>query len=147
MTSHIAARRLGLAVALCTVGPVPVGFMASDFALPPCPASPNCVSTEATRESQRIPTVPFTDDAASAQRRARAALAAEPRTTVTVDEPGHLHAECKSFVFRFVDDVDIVVDASARVFRFRSASRVGESDLGVNRRRVERLASRLRQAP
>jgi uncharacterized protein (DUF1499 family) len=139
--------RLGLAVALFTVGPVPVGFMASDFALPPCPTSPNCVSTEATRESQRVPTVPFSDDAASAQRRARAALAAESRTTITVDEPGHLHAECRSLVFRFVDDVDIVVDASARVFRFRSASRVGESDLGVNRRRVERLASRLRQTP
>lgn len=115
--------------------------------LPPCPASPNCVSTEATRESQRVPTVPFADDPASAQRRARGALEAESRVTITVDAPGHLHAECRSLVFRFVDDVDVVIDSTAKVFRFRSASRVGESDLGVNRRRVERIARRLRQTP
>jgi uncharacterized protein (DUF1499 family) len=131
---------------LLTVMPIPDVPMTPGFELPPCPASPNCVSTEATRDSQRVPTVPFTDDAASAQRRAKAALAAESRVTITVDAPGHVHAECRSLVFRFVDDVDIVVDERAKVFRFRSASRVGESDLGVNRRRVERLARRLRES-
>jgi uncharacterized protein (DUF1499 family) len=49
-------------------------------------------------------------------------------------------------VFRFVDDVDIVVDTAAHVYRFRSASRVGRSDLGVNRQRIARIAARLAPA-
>ncbi len=109
----------------------------------PCPNAPNCVSTEATRESQRIPVVAFTDSTVSAQRRARAALLVEPRSTVTVEREGYIKGECRSLLFRFVDDVEIVVDAAVHVFRFRSASRVGRSDLGVNRKRVERLSARL----
>ncbi len=118
----------------------PVG---ADNPLPPCPDSPNCVSTEATRASQRVPTVPFTDPPAAALTRAKAALLAESRTMITMEREGYLHAECKSFVFRFVDDVDIVVDPVAHVYRFRSASRVGRSDLGVNRQRIARISARL----
>lgn len=116
---------------------------AEGIMLAPCPDTPNCVSTEASRESQRVPTVPFTDTPASALARARAAVLAEPRTTIDVEREGRLHAECKSFLFRFVDDVDIVVDPVARVYHFRSASRVGRSDLGVNRKRIARIAARL----
>jgi uncharacterized protein (DUF1499 family) len=108
-----------------------------------CPSTPNCVSTEATADSQRMPSVPFADAIESAQARARAALLAEPRTRIVREAPGLLDAESKSFLFRFVDDVRIVVDAEARVFRFRSASRVGHSDLGVNRKRMARVSARL----
>ena len=44
----------------------------SDTLLAPCPGTPNCVSTEATRESQRVPTVPFTDAPEAALARAKA---------------------------------------------------------------------------
>ena len=111
-----------------------------------CPGTPNCVSTEATRESQRVPTVAFTDTPTAALVRARAALLAEPRSRVMIERAGYVRGECRSFLFRFVDDVDIVVDPVAHVFRFRSASRIGRGDLGVNRRRIERIAARLRSA-
>ena len=119
----------------------------TDLMVPPCPDTPNCVSTEATRASQRVPTVPFGDAPAAALARAKSALLAEPRTTLTIERDGHLHAECRSFLFRFVDDVDIVVDPVAHVYRFRSASRVGRSDLGVNRKRIARIAARLALPP
>jgi uncharacterized protein (DUF1499 family) len=90
-------------------------------------------------------TVPFTDAPEAALARARAAVLAEARTRIVTETPGQLDAESTSLVFRFVDDVRIVVDAEARVFRFRSASRVGRSDLGVNRRRMSRISDRLRQ--
>ncbi len=112
--------------------------------LPPCPATPNCVSTDAPESSQRLEPVPFTDSPASALTRATAALLEEKRTTIVQDGPDHLKAESRSLIFRFVDDVEIIVDAERRVFRFRSASRVGQSDLGVNRRRMERISERLR---
>ena len=112
-------------------------------ALRPCPSTPNCVSTEATRARQAMPPVAFTDAPDRAQARARAALLAEPRTTVVEERAGYLHAESRSRVFRFVDDVEVVVDADARVFRFRSASRVGRRDFGVNRARMQRVSGRL----
>ncbi|MBL8958507.1 MAG: DUF1499 domain-containing protein [Gemmatimonadetes bacterium] len=111
--------------------------------LPPCPSSPNCVSTEATDEGHRMAAVSFTGDATAAQAAARAALLAEPRTRVVLEQPGYLRAEATSRLFRFVDDVEIVVDTANRVYRFRSASRLGKGDMGVNRARMTRIAARL----
>jgi uncharacterized protein (DUF1499 family) len=54
----------------------------------------------------------------------------------------YLHAEFRSAVFRFVDDLEFLADESAGVIHVRSASRVGTSDLGVNRRRVETIRAR-----
>ena len=79
-----------------------------------------------------------------AHTRARAALLAERRTALTLEQSGYLRAEATSLIFRYVDDVEIVVDSAARVFRFRSASRIGKGDLGVNRARMTRVGERLR---
>jgi uncharacterized protein (DUF1499 family) len=113
--------------------------------LAPCPSSPNCVSTETpgTDAGHAMNAVPFPDTPAAAQARAKAALLAEPRTVVTLEAAGYLRAEATSLLFRFVDDVEIVVDTTAHVFRFRSASRLGEGDMGVNRKRMTRVSERL----
>ena len=113
--------------------------------LRPCPATPNCVSTEATDARHGIAAVPFRGTPAAAQAHARAALLQEPRTRIVLEAPGYLRAEARSRMLRFVDDVEVVVDGPARVIRFRSASRVGRSDLGVNRRRMERFTERFRE--
>lgn len=113
--------------------------------LRPCPPTPNCVSTEATDARHGIAAVPFRGTPEAAQARARAALLQDPRTRVVLEAPGYLRAEARSRMLRFVDDVEIVVDGPARVIRFRSASRVGRSDLGVNRRRMERFTERFRE--
>jgi uncharacterized protein (DUF1499 family) len=91
-----------------------------------------------------MPTIPFRGTAEAAQRMASEALLAEPRTRIVLEAPGYLRAESRSRLFRFVDDVEVVVDGPARVIRFRSASRVGRSDMGVNRMRMERFAARFR---
>ena len=116
--------------------------------LAPCPTSPNCVSTEAASTDSRhaMPAVPFADAPAAAQARAKAALLAEPRTSLTLEATGYLRAEATSLLFRFVDDVEVVVDPTAHVFRFRSASRLGEGDMGVNRTRMLRVSERLTSA-
>jgi uncharacterized protein (DUF1499 family) len=91
-----------------------------------------------------MPALPFADAPAAAQARARAALLAEPRTRVVAEAPGYLRAEARSRLLRFVDDVEVVVDADRRTVGFRSASRVGRSDLGVNRARMLRFSERFR---
>ncbi len=142
------SRRMGV-LSLLTVAfgqtPAPRGLAQPGATLSPCPGTPNCVSTEDDDPRHAMSAIPFTDAPEAAQARARAALTAEPRTRVVLERPGYLHAESRSRLFRFVDDVEVVVDSTARVFRFRSASRVGRSDLGVNRRRMERVSGRLKQ--
>jgi uncharacterized protein (DUF1499 family) len=112
--------------------------------LAPCPDKNNCVSTEATTDKHRMAPVPFSDSAEQALARVRAALLEEPRITIVGEETGWLKAEARSRIFRFVDDVEFIIDADAKLIRFRSASRVGESDLGVNRKRMTRISERLR---
>ncbi len=124
----------------------PRGIAAPDQALGPCPSTPNCVSTEAPDARHAMAPLPFADAPAAARARAREALLAEPRTRIVVEAPGYLRAEARSRLLGFVDDVEVVVDERTRVVRFRSASRVGRSDLGVNRARMARFSERFRAA-
>ena len=75
--------------------------------------------------------------AADAMARLKRVLAAMPRVRVVTETETYLHAESTSLVFRFVDDVEFLIDPEARVVHFRSASRAGRADLGVNRARME----------
>ncbi len=71
--------------------------------------------------------------------RLKTALKSEQRITVVSEHDGYLHIEARSLVFRFVDDVEFLIDPGHHLIHMRSASRTGYSDLGVNRRRVERI--------
>jgi uncharacterized protein (DUF1499 family) len=70
-------------------------------------------------------------------------LARAPRARVVEAGEDYIHAEFTTLLFRFVDDVEFAIDAGAKRVDFRSASRVGHSDLGTNRRRMEGLSRRL----
>ena len=107
--------------------------------LAPCPASPTCVSSQAADEAHRVDPIPFSGDAALALARMRAVVEAQPRSRVVRSDGLRFAAEFRSSVFRFVDDVEVAADSARSLLEIRSASRVGYSDLGVNRRRVESL--------
>ena len=70
-------------------------------------------------------------------------VAGLPRTKLIEEDDTYLHYECTSLLLRFVDDVEFVFDDEAKLIHFRSASRIGYGDLGVNRRRMEGIRSRL----
>lgn len=90
--------------------------------------------------------IPFRGAGELALERMAQVIAAQPRARVRHREPGWLHAEFRSRTFGYVDDVDVEVDEAAGVLRFRSASRLGHWDVGVNRRRMKRLARAFRAA-
>lgn len=104
-----------------------------------CPDSPNCVSSQARDTRHFIEPFAFSDDPQAAWTRLRTALRSEPRVTIVAEEGGYLHAEVRSRIFRFVDDVEFLLAAREGLIHVRSASRTGYSDLGVNRRRIERI--------
>lgn len=112
-----------------------------------CPSSPNCVSSQGADARHAIaPLVTGGGDCAGAMDRLAAVIAAEPRARVVTHEAGYVRAEFTSRLFRFVDDLEAVCDPATGRVDVRSASRLGESDLGVNRARVERLRAALAAA-
>ncbi|MDH4161317.1 MAG: DUF1499 domain-containing protein [Nitrospirota bacterium] len=110
-----------------------------DGRLPPCPASPNCVSSQSTDQDHAIEPLRFSGTAAEAMADLHAVLALLKRTKIVTESGGYLHAECTSLLLRFVDDLEFLIDTREQVIHVRSASRLGYSDLGVNRKRVETI--------
>ena len=140
---RLAAGLLGAAIlslaVLSNMAARPTNLGATNGHLAECPATPNCVSSQTEREDRRMPPWAFSGDPQAAFERLRQAVEAVPRTHVVSASGGYLHVECTSAFFRFVDDVEFLVDPSQSVIHFRSASRVGRSDFGVNRRRMKAL--------
>jgi len=120
-------------------GTRPTSLGISHGRLAPCPSSPNCVSSLADDDLHRIAPLPFSGAAAVAIGRIEGIVRSLPRVSVTASTENYLHAEFRSAVFLFVDDVEFLADEAAGVVQVRSASRVGSSDLGVNRKRVETI--------
>lgn len=104
-----------------------------------CPATPNCVCTFDSDAQHGIEPLKFTGSAEEAWQRLKDVLARHPRTRIVTATEDYLHAECTSLLFRFVDDVECLLDAEAKRIHFRSKSRAGRSDLGVNRARMEAI--------
>jgi uncharacterized protein (DUF1499 family) len=105
----------------------------------PCPDRPNCVSSLAGDRQHYIDPLRFTGSPAEAWSRLQTILQQQPRTRIVAEQDGYLHAEFRSLIFRFVDDVEFLLQPEQGLIQLRSASRSGYSDFGVNRRRVERL--------
>lgn len=110
--------------------------------LAPCPDSPNCVSTLATDARHRIEPISYTGTVDAAKQRILAIVDDMPRTKLEADEDRYLHFTFRSLIFRFVDDVEFVIDDSTKQIHFRSAARLGYGDMGVNRRRMETIRDR-----
>ena len=107
--------------------------------LAPCPSSPNCVCSQDPDSDHQIAPLAFTDTPDAAWIRLKRVVGAFPRTRVVEDRPDYLRAEVTTAILRFVDDVEFLMDGPGRRIQVRSASRVGHSDLGANRRRMEQL--------
>lgn len=110
-----------------------------DGRLAPCPSSPNCVCSQDADAAHAIAPLAFRGAAADAMRALKQVLAGQPRVRVIAETPNYLHAEFRTPLCRFVDDVEFLVVDGEQVIHVRSASRVGYSDLGTNRRRIEAL--------
>ena len=87
--------------------------------------------------------IPYSGTPEEARERLLEVLRGYPRTRIVVQEPGYLKVECRSRIFRFVDDVELVFDDEARLIRFRSASRLGRGDFAVNRKRMKEMLAEL----
>jgi len=118
-------------------GVVPANLGVKDGKLAPCPATPNCVSSLSSDQEHGIAPLPFTGSATEAMARLKNIIARMKRSGIIVETGTYIHAEYRSALFRFVDDVEFLIDDNGKVIHVRSASRLGRSDFGVNRKRIE----------
>lgn len=114
--------------------------------LAPCPGTPNCVHTGLRHPEGTEPMFlagrVMPDEMMPSL---RSVVESMPRTTIVEEADFYIRAEARSLIFRFVDDLELYVTPDRELI-VRSASRLGEGDMGVNARRVEELRARLREA-
>jgi uncharacterized protein (DUF1499 family) len=125
-------------------GTPPSDLGVHDGRLKPCPARPNCVSSQ-ERGRAAIAPLTFGDSPAAAWSRLETIVRTLPRVHIVAAWAGYLRAEAASRVFGFVDDLEFHLDAARGVVHARSAARLGRHDFGVNRRRIEAIRARFSQ--
>ena len=107
--------------------------------LAPCPDTPNCVSSQSPDPARYIEPLRYTGNLADAKQKLIDLLENSKRSRLISVETDYIHAEFRSLIFNFVDDVEFYFSSADCIIHVRSASRTGYYDFGVNRRRVERL--------
>ena len=113
-----------------------------DGQLAKCGDAPNCVSTQSDDETKRMDPIAWSGSSTDAIARLAKVIESMPRAVVVAQQDDYLRAEFTSSLFRFVDDVEFYVDSAAGLIQYRSASRSGYSDFGVNRKRMTEIVSR-----
>lgn len=144
MTDRLSMLLAATLLAGCA-GTPPSELGVHDGALAPCPESPNCVSSRAADADHRVDPLRYEGAADQAWARAQQAVETLPRTRIVTTDDEYLHAESRSRVFGFVDDLELLLDTPAQAIQVRSAARTGYYDFGVNRERVETLRSQFQQ--
>ena len=104
----------------------------------PCPDKPNCVSSKSSLSLHKIDLLIYEGSPQEARKRLLNVIKSMPRTQISRDKDNFIHAEFTSKIFRFVDDVEFYFEKLGTI-HFRSASRLGYSDMGVNRKRMEEI--------
>ena len=106
-----------------------------------CPDKPNCVSTQAQDAGHAIAPFRYRKSRAEAKEALKEVIRSLPRMQLVEENETYLHYEATSLLFRFVDDVEFLFDDDTKTIHFRSASRTGYGDLGVNRKRMEQVGA------
>lgn len=106
--------------------------------LAPCPDTPNCVTSFASEDDKRHYIEPIQSDEQKWRKLPRL-LAETPRIAIIEQDENYLKAEATTRIWRFVDDLEFLYDPAQSLIHVRSASRIGRSDFGVNRKRIEQI--------
>lgn len=121
----------------------PTDLGVRDGKLKPAPSSPNCVNSQAQDPAHAIAPLSYSTTPEAALKAIADIVRNTPRTRIVSQTNDYLYAEYESVLMGFVDDVEFWLPSGQKIVHVRSASRLGYSDLGVNRKRIEDVRSRL----
>ena len=114
--------------------------------LKPVPASPNAVSSQATGGYHQIAPLQYIGTSEPAMAALKSIIENTPRTSIVEERADYLYVEFASMLIGYVDDVEFYFPPKPSIIHVRSASRLGHSDFGVNRKRIEIIRAKLAAA-
>lgn len=114
--------------------------------LAPCPSTPNCVNSQSSDATHKIEPLAYDSSPQEAMAKLKTVLQSFRRVKAIAQTENYLYTEFTIPVVGFVDDVEFLLNEDAQVIHVRSSSRLGESDLGVNRRRIETIRAKFNQS-
>ena len=123
--------------------PASIGIQAGSLAI--CGNKPNCVCSLDNRPNYMILPLDWAGSESMGIEEIESLVNSFPRTKVISKSGNYLHAEFRTSIFGFIDDVEFLVDINAKKIHIRSASRLGYSDMGANRSRMEKLSNQFTQ--
>lgn len=140
---------LSALLAIPRISPRPDGLGVNNGQLKPCPGKPNCVSTQSTAtddyEKRAAIALAAGEGASSVMPRLVSIIEQMPRTTIIEQNDTYVYAEFRTFAMRFIDDVEFWVDEEQNLIHYRSASRLGRKDFGVNGKRMDQIITKYKE--
>ena len=131
-------------------GTTPSDLGVQEGKLKPPAMTPNSVTSQAKLypvhpqlEYAEIDPLPIIDDASTTLARIRGIIEAMNGAEIITSDEHYLYVQFTTRIMKFVDDAEFWFDPVANVIQVRSASRLGKSDLGVNRKRIETIRQQL----
>lgn len=115
------------------------GLGIQDGKLFPCPSTPNCVVSQGADQDHAIAPIAYTGSREEARELLTKVLGVVPRTELVTQQENYIRVKSTSRIIGFVDDTEFYLPENESVIHVRAAARLGESDLGVNRRRLEQI--------
>ena len=122
--------------------PQPDSLYSGEGALTACPSTPNCVASFDQSEQEHA-IAPFEGESASVMKQLAEIIASQNGAKIVTQNARYLHAEYSTRGMGYIDDLELLADENGDRVHVRSASRLGKSDFGVNRNRVETLRALL----
>ncbi len=123
----------------------PEGLGVIQGKLAPLPKSPNAVSSQSDDPYKKVDPIPFKADLSESKEWIKQALLAYGGIRILKENENYIHALSTTSKMKYHDDLEFYFDEKEALIHFRSASRVGYSDMGLNRERYERIVDLLKQ--
>lgn len=141
-------------VVLAVVARFAIGFFSADKVatglgpddannpkLASCDGLQNCASSTSTAQGNYVEPFEYTGGANDVIARMSSVISSQAGTQIITQQENYLHATYKTKLLGYTDDLELLLDESTGILNVRSASRIGKSDLGANRKRIEELRS------
>jgi uncharacterized protein (DUF1499 family) len=103
------------------------------------PSSPNCVSSQTKDKTKFVKPFKFKGNLDKTKKAIKKVLEEYGRIKIETEDMNYIHAVSTTKIMRFKDDLEFLFDEKEKLVHFRSESRVGHSDLGLNRKRYDKF--------
>lgn len=104
------------------------------------PSKPNAVSTQTNQVDKQIQPLALKETLKQSKDAIKEALKSYGGIEIKEETENYIYAIATTDKMKYRDDIEIYFDEANKVIQYRSASRVGYSDMGLNKLRYEKIS-------